>query len=189
MSYATPIATPVALKLHSGQLYGVPFGHVSADVVLAANTLVAAPLVVPNSCIFNSIGILSVAGAPGNSIRVGIYADNNGVPGALLLDAGSLAATAADTFVQAAITFTAAPGVYWLAAALHGDASAILGMGEASGAGFSAPFNLPVMNPPSLDSGSYGVQSPLAVPGALPSLFGSPVTPVASVPWVLLGVQ
>ncbi len=72
------------------------------------------------ACTLTRIAIsVTSAGGAGNTIRLGIYTDNEGVPGSLILDAGTVLGTAVanpELTISQAIT----GGRYWLAASSTG---------------------------------------------------------------------
>ena len=67
-----------------------------------------------NPGVLTEIGILFNDSTPNGNVRLGIYADNNGAPGNLLLDAG--AATVANGWVsKTGLSLNLPNGTYWLA--------------------------------------------------------------------------
>jgi hypothetical protein len=87
----------------------------------ANGSFLASPVLVGVAHTFVGIGAgINTAGSAGALVRLGLYADNgSGAPGALIVDAGTVAATSA-TFVSAAISQALAPGLYWAACAIQG---------------------------------------------------------------------
>jgi hypothetical protein len=74
------------------------------------------PLFVPTTTTFDRMAIRTGGTFSGSGVvRLGIYSDSNGVPGSLVLDAGTVATSAASTTYEITISQTVAPGLYWLA--------------------------------------------------------------------------
>jgi hypothetical protein len=96
--------------------YYAPEGNRST-VTTVLNQMTAVPFFVSNTESFDRIGAeVTTVGTAGSVVRLGIYADSGvGQPGALVLDAGTIAGD-----VQAAaeitINVTLPAGLYWLAA-------------------------------------------------------------------------
>jgi hypothetical protein len=86
----------------------------TANSAVAANTLYMMPVMVPFDFTATALSIRVTALAAG-TVRMGIYADNNGVPGMLVLDAGTISTSAA-TLREIAISQPLLSGAYWLAA-------------------------------------------------------------------------
>lgn len=107
-----------AIRLAGGGTYaGCPTTNISTLTINTNGYQSATPLVIASPVHVEAVGIEVVTGAAGATVRPGIYADNAGMPDQLLLDAGSLAATAAG-WVEAPADLDLGPGVYWLANAL-----------------------------------------------------------------------
>ena len=86
------------------------------------NQLAACPIYIPNSVTLNGIAIGVNGGAStGGVVRLGIYADDGtGVPGTLLVDAGTVDVTTNGT-KSLTISLAVTPGIYWLAAVVQGN--------------------------------------------------------------------
>jgi hypothetical protein len=81
------------------------------------------PLYVPRALTLDRIGLdVTTAGQAGAVIRLGIYADDGGYPGALVLDAGTIAGDAVAT-PEITIAQALAIGVYWLGACVQNAAT------------------------------------------------------------------
>jgi hypothetical protein len=82
---------------------------------VAAGRLYAVPIEIPTPTTFTKIGINVTTGATGSPVmaRLGIYKDQKGVPGALVVDAGEVDVTTVAA-VEATISKTLF-GRYWLA--------------------------------------------------------------------------
>jgi hypothetical protein len=63
--------------------------------------------------IVTKLGILFNDTTPNGVVRLGIYSDNNGVPGSLLLDAGSLSVRNG-WITKTGLSLPVAPNYYWL---------------------------------------------------------------------------
>ncbi len=112
-TFAPRPVIPLSSRFTAGLYYG-PEGT-RTTVNLTAGTGHAIPFWVSNGASFDRIGAeVTVAGAASTVIRLGIYADNGkGTPGALLLDAGTIAG---DAVAAAEITISQniPPGLWWL---------------------------------------------------------------------------
>lgn len=114
---------PPGQRLTTGQYLStrnIAFGKAA----LANGNLFCCPIWVPDPLTALSLSVnVTKAGSAGALIRLGIYTDSgNFYPGALLLDAGTVAATALG-IKTAAIELKLVPGLYWLAAASQGEAA------------------------------------------------------------------
>lgn len=108
--------------LASGNYY-FPWSSMSVgtSAALGNGTLRVAPWWVPNACTLSRIGAeVTVVGDAGSTVRLGIYADSGqGVPGARVLDAGTIAGDSA-TVQEITISQALTPGLYWIGAAVQG---------------------------------------------------------------------
>ncbi len=100
----------------AGRFYTTPGITGLLQFAITANTLYAVPFFVPVSTTFTKIGVQIPNAGGGGNIELGIYNNNNGIPGTLLLDAGSVAVGAGGA-VTIAINQILTPGWYWLAVA------------------------------------------------------------------------
>ena len=106
-------SVPNSPGLISGGVYSA-YRSNSALVTLSANRLYLIPFRVDYSGSFVKIGIGVNTSIGGSNARLGIYSNNSGVPGTLLLDAGGITTnTAGDR--ESAISQSLTPGWYWLA--------------------------------------------------------------------------
>ena len=62
----------------------------------------------------------TVAGDGSAAMRLGIYADNNGTPGALIVDGGTVSMTGAAAVGEVTINVNLTPGLYWVAGVVQG---------------------------------------------------------------------
>lgn len=89
----------------------------TASVAATANVTYYSPLIVPSNLTIDRIGILTAGGFNGTaSVRMGIYSNTASAPDQLILDAGTVSATAANGVYQITISQALTPGIYWLAA-------------------------------------------------------------------------
>lgn len=87
---------------------------------LANGDLYVVPLLVPAAYAVDRIACaVTTGGSAGAVIRLGIYADASGQPGALLVDAGTVAATTTGG-KQITIAKTLSAGLWWLALVCQG---------------------------------------------------------------------
>ena len=105
-------------RAQAGRWYGPACAVTAATPALGAVT--AVPYAVTAGLVtLTALGVLvATAGAGGSLVRLGVYADANGLPGALLLDAGTVSTDLAGE-VTATATLPLTRGLYWLVAALQ----------------------------------------------------------------------
>ena len=114
------IGQAVGLRLVTGFWYG---GSGANTSVAPGNGIARySPLFVPVTTTVDRIGIEVVtAGTTGTSkVRLGIYSDSNGLPGALVLDAGQANADVTGSR-EITINQSLARGIYWLVAVPQGS--------------------------------------------------------------------
>ena len=130
------------------------------------NQLQAVPFYVGNPTSFNGIGVNVQVGAASTTVRLGIYADNSGRPGALIVDAGTVS-TATTGEKIASITQTLS-GSIWLAAVSQVGTPTLAGTNVNTLMG-------PDIGIDAYDGTPLGVQgyTTSSVAGALPSPWGS----------------
>ena len=96
----------------------------SANATITANVTYFNPFFVKNIYSFDRISIRAGSGFSGTAtIRLGIYSDNGGQPGNLVLDAGTISATASGVIYSATINQQLGPGMYYLAANVQSAAA------------------------------------------------------------------
>jgi hypothetical protein len=88
----------------------------TVSTALTANRIYAHPFIVAKTITIDRIAVNCTTLISGGGLRLGIYSDNNGEPGALLLDAGAVS-TAATGVKTISISQQLTAGLYWLAAA------------------------------------------------------------------------
>ncbi|MFH1419451.1 MAG: hypothetical protein ABII12_14340 [Planctomycetota bacterium] len=88
-----------------------------------ADTLYAVPCILPRQSAYSAIGIRVDSGTAGKHARLGIYADDDGNPGALIIDAGAFEADPTGFFELAfGSNVILGPGLIWLALLTDGIA-------------------------------------------------------------------
>ncbi len=119
-----PFSPSLALKPSfpkwvTGNLYGIPAYGVTTRL-LTQGEQQAAPIWVPNTVTATSLKIeVTTIGSTGSVIRLGIYNDNLGQPGTLLVDAGTVSGTTTGV-KSATISQVLTPGLYWLSGCQQG---------------------------------------------------------------------
>lgn len=107
----------------TGRYYTAPNARGAASLITAnVNNLYVSPVFVGRNIVAAGLACQNTsAGVAGNVVRLGIYANNNGQPGALLKDAGTAnISVAAFQTVAIAGGLALPPGWYWLALASSG---------------------------------------------------------------------
>jgi len=161
-----------------GDRWHVPSSQLgTAGATFTAGRLYALPICVPVTAVCQALAVNVTTADPLSSIRLGIYADSGGVPGALLIDAGVVSGA---TVKEASLALTRwlPAGWYWLAC-ISDDAPVVTGLNTATVSllGVATNIGTDVNN---------GVYIDVAY-GALPDPFGGPVTYfAATIPTVLL---
>ncbi len=155
----------------AGNYYPVDAGSFT-DVSFANGQLYAVPFSLSVAHTFTQIAaFVNTAGGTGAVLRMGIYSDNGGTPvgGALVLDAGTIAATTNGQRLEVTINQTLQPGNYWIACVTQGGASPVPQVQASSGSNNSI---MGVADPYSGASSSAGFYSTATTyTGALPSTF------------------
>jgi hypothetical protein len=99
----------------TGRFYRSGYG--TSSITATANVTYYTPIIVPSTCTVDRIGILTAGTFSGTaSVRLGIYSNTNSVPDQLILDAGTVSATAANIPYLITISQSLTAGIYWLAA-------------------------------------------------------------------------
>ncbi len=117
--YSPVIPGIMSQKRVAGQIYGAlgVSGNVSVSTAVI-NKIYATPFLVLEDETFDRIAIYCNNGAAGNA-RLGIYANTDGYPSNLILDAGAVDTT--DSGSKAiSINQALSPGLYWLVALFSG---------------------------------------------------------------------
>jgi len=99
----------------SGRLYIPPNTGALSNNTFAANTIFIFPIYIPNPCTLAQMSI-NVNGAVAlSSAELGLYTNNNGVPNALILDAGTLSTVSTGQKNITGLTQALTPDWYWVA--------------------------------------------------------------------------
>jgi hypothetical protein len=148
-----PTATPAAGSFYFDTASGLPYGYDGTSwfrlagglrhkagyyyqttnaasggyaVTFGNNTLRTSPVTITGVVNVTEIGVqIQTAGNAGSTIRMGIYADNGGRPGALIVDGGTVPGDAVSTFAKVTINVTLVQGTYWFAAVCQNSATLI----------------------------------------------------------------
>ena len=168
-----------APTMRAGVLFGIPQGDTPGTSTPSLNSLAASPMELP-AVTLDRIGIeVTTGGGAGAVVRLGIYSDTNGVPDALVLDAGTVDSTGTG-IKTITISQALSAGVYWLATVSQVATSVVRTVNGGPGRiaiadnAFSGTFSL------------NGYSASAAASGALPASFGAIGQGVASAPRVLL---
>lgn len=148
---------------------------------LINNELRLTPFILTRTTTFTKIGAEVVsAGETGSKLRMGIYADGGyGHPGALVLDAGTIATDVAAQVLEITINTTLTKGIYWFGGAIQLAPTTQPSMRVIS-ASWTPPIHLwtggtiPAANLTVLGARMSGVS------GALPSFFSSGLSTFAA---------
>jgi hypothetical protein len=180
---ATGSAASATLAWVTGRIYTFPAGNVSG-LVTVANRLYAKPLPIPPTCTIGIAGFRVNAFSAGKDATVGVYADNNGVPGTLIavLGSASVGSNGLKNFTSLTINLTG-PFV-WLV--FHSDGGAQI-QAQTS---FAHPdyYLLGLPNDYSQTTPVFGWQATSTYSsGALPSPFPTPSNNTSGMPFVWVG--
>jgi hypothetical protein len=107
---------PTFPYLATGRYYALDsyYGSTSGQV-MTVNTMYVYPVIIYRTTSFDRISFqCSVGGGSGSVVRLGVYADNNGLPDALIADWDTVVSTGT-TVVEATIAWSPTPGIYWIA--------------------------------------------------------------------------
>jgi hypothetical protein len=121
-AYDIAITKPPTLRPYSGLYIRTPMSGLFV-ATMAHQTTYYEPIYISKTTTFDRIAIHTQAGHVGSTtVRLGIYNDNDGLPSTVLLDAGTVAPSAANTNYQITISQSLSPGLYWLAFCQQGTA-------------------------------------------------------------------
>lgn len=113
---AAIVASLFGPPMSSGRWY-LPFDHagLTTAAVSTNSRLYAIPICFGKACTINGVAVdITAAGESGSLVRLGLYADNGGVPGALVSDFGTVAANAI-AVPTLTPSLAVAAGFYWQA--------------------------------------------------------------------------
>jgi hypothetical protein len=167
------ITTPINPGIQSSIYYGSAFDGSSFSTTMVSNNIVyAIPFYYPNATTWTRIGFTTTSAANGTAI-MGIYSNNGGIPGSLLLNAGSVStSTAADKEIT--ISFTNPSDWIWLAIIFSASGTGVNSTLYSSGQGWLGRAN----STSSPITRYQAVQS--SFPSSLPSTIASIVSPAAT---------
>jgi hypothetical protein len=96
--------------------YKTPTSSQSTTATAVINTTNYTPITFSQTVTLDRIAIVSGSSFSGSaSVRLGIFANSNGRPGNLILDAGTVAPTAASSSYAITISQSLSAGIYWVA--------------------------------------------------------------------------
>ncbi|HEX4111539.1 MAG TPA: hypothetical protein VH020_03305 [Stellaceae bacterium] len=114
-------ATPLGPGYISGHYYFPPNANgITTATLGSANMLYAVPFYAWLSQTFTKIGIDVATGAASTSCEIGVYNNNGGVPGSLLVDAGNVSVASTGIQEVTGVSIPLAQGWYWLAIGCNG---------------------------------------------------------------------
>ena len=103
----------------------IVFGGANATTSQAEGRLIMTPYWAPKSFSISRIALnVATAGSSNSVIRIGAYNDDNGLPGSLIFDAGTVDSTSTGV-KEITTTQTLPAGRFWLAAVVQGAASTL----------------------------------------------------------------
>jgi hypothetical protein len=171
----------------SGRYYTRPIRAAAlSNIALVANRLYAVPFYVPSSTTFTKAAITVTTLAASSALEMTIYANSNGVPGALTYDVGNVATTSTGIKELTGLSLVLSAGWYWLAVGSNNTASIRgSGAGDYLGDLMGVDGTLVATAP---NQGCYGAWTYSA--GAPPDPFPTSLTLIgsASVPLMFLGL-
>ena len=109
---------PLQMPIADGRYYSAPYFGRSADSVLVddlSGQVVAIPFICSEAKTWAEIGVECNNSGAGDGARLGIYANNGGKPGALIVDAGEVTFDTTGSKTITISTALAANTYYWLA--------------------------------------------------------------------------
>ena len=114
-AYDSSLVKGVQVAARSGLYYRTPNPQYAINTVTHQRAYYT-PIFISTLTTFDRIAINTASTFSGiSTVRIGIYADSSGIPSTLILDAGTVAPTAASTSYAITINQTLATGFYWLA--------------------------------------------------------------------------
>jgi hypothetical protein len=137
-SYDLAVVKNPIVKMISGAYYKT--GLTSSGTISAVNQRVYySPIFIADTTTLDRIAIRTVSTFSGTAtIRLGIFNNTSGQPSTVVLDAGTVTATAASTIYEITISQSLASGFYWLAMCQQGTAP-----GQADYQGNTTAINSP----------------------------------------------
>jgi hypothetical protein len=111
------------LRPYSGLYIRTPIDGMFKSIV-AHQTTYYQPIYISKTNTFDRIALHTQGDFSGSTtVRMGIYNDSDGLPTTVLLDAGTVSPSAANTNYQITISQSLSPGLYWLALCQQGTAA------------------------------------------------------------------
>ena len=154
----------------------LPLGSTSTTTgTVTIDRMFCMPWRVPNTISIDRIGCeITSTGGAGSVVRLGVYRDDNGLPGALVVDAGAGVNGTSATVQSITISATElVRGNYWLAVAAQVGTTPTFRM-----ASVGPDYQIPMTSAPTANQ-LPGCVYQASVSGAFPATFGTPV--VASI--------
>ena len=148
----------IPLRWKTGTYIRTPMGTTAVGTTgLTLNRSFCTGLYVPQGGAIDRVGIeVTTVGGAGSVTRIGLYADNNGLPGELLFDAGTVDTATATGYLQATVNWTGLnDGLYWVATVPQVGTAPIVRSVSAPLSGFAPYRNTSISNNPD-NWGVYG---------------------------------
>jgi|688.fasta_scaffold98155_8 hypothetical protein len=129
------------IKLITGRYYKTPHASTS-NLNINNQTAYYTPFYVPETTTLDRIAVLTGPTYSGTAtVRLGIYNNTNGQPSTVVLDAGTITATASNTAYEITISQSLNTGFYWLVTCQQGTAPTVANYsGNAAGTNQSNAF-------------------------------------------------
>jgi hypothetical protein len=159
----------------TGQWYGPPgYDQAFHNATPTLNQEIAVPFPMSRAETITGLIVRTNTGIASSTLRIGIRADNNGLPGTLLLDAGTVdTSIVGNRSLTVSLAVAASAGLIWITTTAQGVAPDMLTMTlNASGGAPSAAHSWNGPNPNF--SASNGYTGPGGTTGALAASFGTP---------------
>jgi len=119
----------------SSRLYLPPMAAAIGNGTILANTIYLCPFFIPQTCTLAQMSIFVNGAVALSSVELGLYTNSNGMPDALIRDAGNVTTTATGQRNVTSISQVLSPGWVWVAFwASHGITVSLLGGGGGSSA-------------------------------------------------------
>jgi hypothetical protein len=131
-----PISTATQTAINIANSLGWPGGQVGESIAFGGTVaqitgqgearLIFTPYWAPRATPISRIAVyVWAAGSAGSVVRVGAYNDDNGIPGTLIFDAGTISSTTAFQDREITTSQTLPAGRFWLAAVVQGGADTL----------------------------------------------------------------
>jgi hypothetical protein len=130
----------IGVRAQAGRFYTMPGIMVSA----AWNgNFTFTPFYLANAAALTTMSAKINSPVNGNTLRLGLYTDNNGAPGTLIVQASTpISSSNANTVVTLTTSETLAPGIYWACVGAPGGATQMTCYAQAAGGGAYGFSNL-----------------------------------------------